>query len=118
MLKTNTNSSGAFQSDYYSGDQRVFSDLSNRNAHTRIRTSFDMLGRVAGQRKDFPDGSSVSEFRDNVAGPYRVTRDRKGITVMKTEDSKWLRITNNEECSQVLSKEREIFAPPHLVECS
>jgi hypothetical protein len=114
MLKTNIDTSGAVHSEYYLGNQHVLSDVQNHDAQTRIRTLCDGLGRVVGKRKDFPDGSSVSEFINDGRGLYRIARDRKGITVMKNADGKWMRITDQQECSHVLSKDRLIFAPPPL----
>lgn len=111
-VKHSQDGRGGSRNDYYLGDNRVFSDTTNNGVRTR--TSYDMLGRAEGKRTDYADGRSDSTFKGDF-DTYRVVRDKTGITVLKDEDGKWVKVTDSDESNEVLQKEKQIFTPPRVV---
>ncbi len=110
--KVTATANGGERSDYYFGEKRVFSDISESGNRTRY--SYDLLGRPEGKRVDYANGSSEAVFNGDF-DKYKVVRNRSGITVMKEVDGEFVQLSDQDEVSDVLMQERRIFTPPYLM---
>ncbi len=112
-MTTTTDARGNTHRDYFVGSHRVFSDIKDQQGD-RLRISYNMMGDVEGQRHDYSSGRSISQFKDDFCS-YRIVRNQGALEIQSDESGEWKQVKDSQECTDVLNKERAMFAPPHVV---
>ncbi|MBX9567555.1 MAG: hypothetical protein K2X77_01615 [Candidatus Obscuribacterales bacterium] len=103
---------GVSHDDYFSGGAIVFSDVKDQDK--RIRTAYDMNGRVEGRCQDNADGSSNSEFKSDF-GTFRVERSTRGLLTILEKDSlmdSWVPVDDSFARKFIVDEERKMFKAP------
>lgn len=100
--------------DYFLDNRLVFSDIND--GARRTRTSFNLAGKIEGQRTDsLKDGSSSSTFENDFGTTYNIQRNARGITVLEKDGDSWVRVNDSNKCSELLEQERRLFSAPRVL---